>query len=292
MNDREIATLIWLGVFLVGALSIRDVREGLGGVFASLLRLAPPILAMLAWIGGLIYLGERYGLWKPALIYDSVVWSTTAAVLFGGAIGVFNKGKSVKRLYLKVLGASLLLEFYVNLYTLPLIPELMLIPWVAVWTMMAVYATDKEEFRPAKKVADRLLTITGLALIAFVAVELITGWGAINWGLTWRKLVLPVWLTLGMLPFVLILGFYASYNGVFSRVRWATENRRERMISRLALITRLHARAREVHAFDFMWSRRLAEASSSLASARAVVAGFRDREPEPEEPEEELEEAA
>ncbi len=284
MNSRNLASVIWLGIVIAAALSFRDVRSMVKPIGEVLLRLAPAMLAMAACVGALIYEAQRVGLWKPALIFDTALWITTAVALFGGSIQVFQRGQSVTRLYVRILGISVLLDFYTNLYSLPFAAEMALIPWVVILAVFSASGDASEEDRTVKKLADGLLMVTGIGVIGFVTAQLITGWHDIQWALVWRTLALPFWLALGMLPFVPALGLYSAYGSVFSHIRWATKDRRRRSRSRLAVMTVLHLRGREVGAFDSMWCKRVTRAASSVRAARSVVVEFRGRGREPEEP--------
>ena len=58
------------------------------------------------------------------------------------------------------------------------------------------------------------------------------------------------------------------------RIGFATEDRRARRRAKLALVTRLHFRSRDSHAFAGPWIQRIASAPS-FAAARQVVTDYR-----------------
>ncbi len=75
MNAPELAALIWLGIFIAWALSQAAVRREVSGVLAPLAHpaLAVPLLALVAYVAALVYIGSLVGLWESHLITDTIV---------------------------------------------------------------------------------------------------------------------------------------------------------------------------------------------------------------------------
>lgn len=277
MNDRELAAIIWLGIGLAWALTNPDIRRSLGQVVVSAVqpKIIVPLLVMTAYGVGLIYAGGKIGLWNTNLMSDTVAWAIgTGLVLFGNSVKVFTRGGSFKRLVLAAVGLTVFVEGFVNLYVFPLVAELVLLPVVLFFAAMSAYAGTDTAYSRARKLVDGLVSLFGFALIVYVCFRLVAGWEESEPALVLQKLALPVWLTLGALPFVTVMGVWSNYDAVFSKLRGATEDRRRRLRARLALFSGLHLRAREVGGFNGIWCKKLAE-QESLREARAVVRRFR-----------------
>jgi hypothetical protein len=281
MNDRELAALIWLGAVLLAVLfhpKLRDVRRSSRDVLSAAVPLAVPLFAMVVYVCGLVVGASQLGLWEPSLWGDTVAWCVGTGIgLFGKAVSVFNRDGSLWRVARTALGLTLLVEAFVNLYVFPLLVELVLVPFAVFLGALSAFAESQEGFEPARKLVDGLLAAAGLLVFVYVGVRLAIGFDAFVDDGGWQKLLLPVWLTAGTLMlFVPLLGLWTTYQGAFNMIDWATDDRRVRRRSRLAIVTGLHLRARDVNAFNAVWCKELARASS-WAEARAVVTRFRRR---------------
>ena len=66
LNNRELATLIWIAVAAAWVLSRRDLRSGIADIFKILVKplLLLPLLGMLGWIALEIWAGGKLALWN------------------------------------------------------------------------------------------------------------------------------------------------------------------------------------------------------------------------------------
>jgi hypothetical protein len=279
MNARELAALTWLAIFLVVALSTPAFRRGLPGIALSLITpaVAAPLLGLLSWVGFLFYLGAQAGLWDAALSTDAVIWFVGMGLpLFGRSIDVFKPRGSFRRVAVASLGLTSLVEGFANLYVLPFAVEfLVLLPLIFSVTTLLAVAEAKNRYDVLTNVLSGALAVIGLGLLVYVAVHLISDFDGFVHGTGPKELLLPVWLTVGTLPFVAVLGTYSVYNKAFNHIRWAAgDDRRTRWSAMLALVSKLHVHARQVAAFNGPWAKRLT-AATSPSEAHAVIRRFR-----------------
>jgi hypothetical protein len=276
LNNREWAILIWLGIFLAWASSRRDVRSSVGRLLrtASSPKLLVPLGGMVGWVALEVWLGSKATLWRSALMKDTVTWFIVSALaLFMNSSEAGRQPHFFRRRVAALLGITTFLEFFTNLYVLNLIAELLLQPFVALLAMLAVVAERDERSRSVKKLANSLLALIGLALFAFVTQQLYANWGNLDKYVTLLQLVLPIWLTIGLLPFIYLLSLYANYELAFMRICFATDDRKARRRAKLALLTKLHFRSRDSHDLAGPWYQRIVSAPS-FGAARRVVAEF------------------
>lgn len=279
LNNREWATLIWLGIllgiFIVWALSSRDVRSSFGDILRTVLSpiILVPLGAMLGFVALEVWLGHEVRLWRGDLTKDTVTW-----IIFSGSVLLFKFDEAAKhphffrRRVAAVLRVTGFLEFFVNLYVLNLLAELLLQPFVAVLAMTSAVAGRDEQSR-SKKLADGLLALTGFSLLIFTVRELYLSWGRIDKHAFVLQLLLPIWLTVGLLPFVYLVSLYANYESAFRHINHATHDRKARWRAKLALLIKLHFRSRASHDFAGPWYQRIASAPN-FGAARRVVAEF------------------
>ena len=84
------------------------------------------------------------------------------------------------------------------------------------------------------------------------------------------QFALPVWLTIGVLPFIYVLSLYFVYDGALRGINWATSDWRARWRTRFVLVRGFRLRRNELRSFTRMWIKRVAVAPD-VTGARAVV---------------------
>ena len=283
LNNRELAALIWIGVALLWALSKPDVRESFVEVIKAFLKpqILIPIAAMLAWVGLEISVGIRLALWNPALAKSTILWTVgSAGVLLFNCTQIDSGGNQqhfFRRMILATVGVTAFVEFFVNLYVMSLLFELVFQIVVAALTLMVVVADQKPEHKSAKTLCERVLALIGLTLLVLTVRQLHLHWQQLNVTDVLLAFALPVWLTVGLVPFLFFFSIYVAYDAAIRRVNWKTRDRRTRWRSGLALLSALRFRTDTVRKFTgySYYARKLSEAQT-FSAARDVVAEFLD----------------
>ena len=123
---------------------------------------------------------------------------------------------------------------------------------------------------------DGLIVVASVALLLYVVVGLVNNWASLDKVDLLQQFALPVWLTLGVLPYIYVVGLFAAYELAFIRINWKSEvGWWARTRAKLVLLTSFHAKARDVGAFSGPWQFKLASATS-FRDGRRVVDAFRN----------------
>jgi hypothetical protein len=135
-------------------------------------------------------------------------------------------------------------------------------------------AESDERLRALRTPLNVLLAVVGLSLLVYSVRQLFLSWNAVEKRVTALQFALPIWLTIGILPYIYLLSLYSNYQSAFHAIDAHSDNRRARLRAKLALVTRLHFRARDSHAFGgWPWLEQIVSAPT-FRSARRVVADF------------------
>ncbi|MBX7268801.1 hypothetical protein KIF24_24130 [Micromonospora sp. Llam7] len=264
----------WLGAILVFLLVRKDMRSSLGDILRALLN-PSVIIALTAFFGYVVletWVGSWAGLWKSDLIKDTIIWTVvTGLALFFKFDQASKEHRFFRRRIATAFGITVFLAFFANLFVLSLVAEILLQPFLAI---LAVIAERDERHRSVKKIADTVLALIGLSLLAFAIHQLVTNWGQVDKHLVALQMILPIWLTIGVLPLIYLLSLYANYDWAFRGVNWAAQDRWARLRAKAALVSKFHFRSRELHRFPWNWAQTLASAES-FSVARRVVDEFR-----------------
>ena len=278
LNNRELAILFWLAVFVAWAATKFDIRTGFFAAARSFAepKIVAPLVVMAGWVGLEVWLGSRLGIWTERMVKDTAIWFVTSGVVL-----LFNfddASKDPDFFRKKTIAALLpvaLLGVLLDIFVLPLIAELLLLPILAILGMLAVASKIEERYRPVERVAMRLLGVIALLFIAHAAFELITQWGHLDRTHLLLEVFLPAWLAIGLLPFVYAFALYAAYELAFLRLNWgSTAGKLPRVRTEVALLVGLHVDAHAVGSFAGPWPYRLASASS-FNEAFDIVKDFR-----------------
>lgn len=261
MNNREVATLIWLAVGLALALRRSELRTLLLSLVKDAVGLLVPLVLFACWIGGLVVLAHAVGLWEADVRNDTVVWFLTVGVGLLFSLKKVTEPRFFRNAAGRAFALTVFVEAFMNLGVFSLPVELVLLPVI---TSLAVLALFTE-------LANRVLAVIGACAFVYVLVRVATDFDA---GHTFRALSLPVWLTIGSLPFVYAFGLVAEYEQAFRRIDFRTDDRVKRRRAKLALIQAAHFRVAELGGFAMHWISDLAGAESSV-EARAIARRWR-----------------
>jgi hypothetical protein len=276
-NNREWALFIWAAVFIGWMMFQPGIRTSVGQMItiAKHPKIVIPLMGMIAWIGGEVWLGARWSLWTRTLTTDTAVWVVTAGLLlFGRYNHALTRPHFVRHRVVECLTVTALLEGYVALFPFALWMELIIQPVIAVIAILSAFAQAREQYVPIRKAPSFLLFAFGVTLLLYVTVTLVATWHDADKPDLLRQLALPVWLTVGLLPYVYFVALYAGYESVFLRLDWKpTSSRGVRLRNKLTLLLGLRFNARAIGSFGGAWPDRLSSVSS-FREGRQVVKDF------------------
>ncbi|GFP27805.1 hypothetical protein HKBW3S43_00953 [Candidatus Hakubella thermalkaliphila] len=273
-NERQLATLIWLGVFALLILLHPKGRAGVRNIAARVanLKIIIPIVALLVYLGVLVFVGWRVKWWTIDLTTDTVFWFFgSALVLLFNIDRVSKTERFFRQVVLGTVGVTALTEFFVNdLFVFSLPVELLLMPVLSVLVMISVLAGHEPRFRSVKRLVDSVLALVGISLVVYIGVRVVSGWDAIDK----VDFALPLWLMIGVLPFIYVVSLYSNYERAFKWIDFEQNGGPSRWRAKLALVLRLHGQLRDISGFTMFWGKEIA-ATSTFREAWRVADKFR-----------------
>ena len=271
--DEQRGEELQLGLFL---LCIRPARATLKDVAKSLAhpKVIFPILGMAGYTVGLVVIAGELGAWSGRLLPATVVWAIGPGIslLFGIATR-----KRDERFFPSAAGRAarltVFVEVIVGVFVFSFPVELILLAIVAILGGLSVIAGTRDEYRPAKRLVDGVLTVVGLGLLSYAVIHIVSEWPSLDKAFVARVLALPVWLTLGLFPYLYLVALWAGYGHAFGQIDLDADDRAAGRRARLGLILALHFRAGKANAFGGYRSREISEAES-VREARRVGRAF------------------
>jgi hypothetical protein len=277
MNDRELATFLLLGSFLV---LVTVSKTGRGALLQLGKSLASPVgvylLSFALWIAAAVWLEAWLGLWTRDLIAGTLLW-----FLFIGFVWFLHIGGAghdpdfIKRHVLEAIGIAALFEFFLNVEVLPLGYELALQVFLLVVVMIDALARTDNKYRAVTRLTGSVLVLTTFGLAIYTIRQLVAHWHQLDLLGLVDQLVLPVWLTIAAIPYLYLLALYAGYQSLILQMSFRNNNQKPALAAIMGVMTGLRGSLVDIEQF----SRRSHEAArtNSYRTARRSVADFKAR---------------
>jgi hypothetical protein len=151
-----------------------------------------------------------------------------------------------KRSSLAAIKMSVFLGAFMNLFVYSLPVELILQPLLVFLILMQVVSGTKEELLPVKKMLDLLVSGAFVTVALYEVSSLVKHHSDLTHSDFVGNALMPVWLALGLLPFIFLVGVVAQYELAFIETEM---NSGRKLGKRLALFTSFGLRSHKLHEF-------------------------------------------
>ncbi len=279
LDNRELAFLLWLGVAVVIVVWYPNTREHLPGllkhVFASKLTII--FAGVVLWALATVWLLWSVGAWSSSLASETIFWLLGPGIALVFGIGIGTRRDSDEFLlttFKQVVVLTIVVEFVINLYPLPLLGEILLVPILFLLFGAEALAETRSEHRAALAPIRAVIAIIGFGLLFYTFWRVQQESEEFAAADNVRLLFLPLLLTLCFIPLLYGLDLLFSYEAAFLRIRLATEDRRRRRRARLGLLSVFGPRTAGLRAFTPCWGNQLTRADS-LSATRSEATEFR-----------------
>jgi hypothetical protein len=279
-DNREWVDIGMVAVGLAIMVALPFGRSSLAGILRVALghSLVVAFVVLASWMAFIVWCGWRLSIWDASLTTTTVfAFITTGGVLFGkAASGAAVTGAGFfRRTVFATVGAAAILGAYITITPLPLWAEAILgITLLAVGVLLAFTRTQSGYAGCATALAA-LAVVVVLGEVTYVSVSLGINWSTTDWRSLLEGVLLPVWLTVGLLPVIYLLAMFSVFQSAVTRVALTRLN--DAALSRVqrgriwaALVLGLRTNTAVVRAFNYPWTARLAE-TRSLTDALKVV---------------------
>lgn len=220
-NNREIASAIWIGVFIVIFLFFAQIRSSVGAVIKTLFQklFIFTFLTMVLYVAIIVFGLYRIGLWEYPQLKSTIQW-----FCFSGLVVAFRyatsteEGIKLKKVFTDNIKMIMILEFLVNTYTFSLIGELLFVPIVTIIVAVNVFSQSKEKYSFVVSLTNAFLSIMFFGLLAHSIANLVTDIDNFALFTTLQSFILPPMLSILFMPFVYLFVLYVAYDTVFVRL--------------------------------------------------------------------------
>jgi len=276
LTNRELATLIWLGALVLVLLVRRDGRSILRDLAGAFMPITSLIGVFVFYVLGLVVAGQRLGWWNPDLAKDSVIWFLTVGFPTWFNIESASEDGFFRRTAFRTIGVGALVGFYLNLAAFSLPVEMVLQPLLLIAAYMSVMGKRDPKVKPAKHLGDFLLLAIAVALALNTANDLATNWANLDKTQTLLSFALPVWLTLGVLPFIFAFTLFCNYQVAATRVRLCANTGKVSWKAKFGMVLGFRFSNHDLRSFGGGTADWQLAHAGSLGEARRIVADYRE----------------
>ena len=281
LSSREQASLILLSVFLILVLLRKEVRGSILQLIRTFLSRAIllTLFALSTYILFEVWIGSQLGWWNTELVKETVIWFVVSSVVlsYKGVVEANNDPQFFRNTAIGTFAPTVFVTFFLNLTALSLFAEVFWQLVTAIFTVMSVYthARNEKEYETVRKFCDGILALIGLSWLAYTVHHIFETWAQLDGNQLFREFALPIWLTIGLLPFLYALSLYAAYEYPLKSLNSQTNVLRIRWRVRLALFIKLHFRARSIVKFRPYWIKKLVDTNRFVETC-GVVREFKE----------------
>lgn len=238
-DNREIAVCVWVLGFICWAASKPEVRSSMARLVRATLAKQIIVSAgvFATYFAGLIWIFSTIGIWVGSQLKLTLFWFfsaglaglASAAKVSDGKAHILGKAKSN-------FSISVFLDFFVNLYRMPLFAELLFVPFTATLGVLVAYSGYHEKYKLVETLGNRLIIGIGLLVLTYAIYMTATNYGEVSTADNVRALALPIVFSLGMLPMFWAGVIYVSYENTFIRIPFLIKDESLHRYAKLALV--------------------------------------------------------
>ncbi|WP_185961478.1 hypothetical protein [Telmatospirillum sp. J64-1] len=221
LSNREIATLVYLGLLLITVLLWKNGRPLAFNVIRAFFmpKLVLLWLLMSLYVAACVWLLTRLNLWEWPNLKSTLLWWLTV-----GFSSVFearrlkDKPHALRKLVRDAFTLSAVLLFIAELVSFPLWVELLMLPALVFLTLLIAvgeHQTDNLGVSRVLSLLRGLQILAGFTILGFsywLVAASVTEFWTLN---TLREFGLPLLLWLMFIPFIFLLAVYMSYEEAF-----------------------------------------------------------------------------
>lgn len=227
-NNRELAILLWMAVFISLLALKADVRKSAAAVVRAFFQrmIVLSLISAAIWTCLIIWVLFQCGLWQWINFKTTLVWAVSFALVTMFDVNRISEsntyfGQTVK----DTINATAVVAFVAESYSFNFLTELILFPVLLLVAGIKAVAEGKPEYVQVDKLCYTILLVSGLAYFGYGLYQ-----AAMNFSdfVTWsnfREFIVPILLSLLFLPFIYVFSVYVTYDSNLARLNWLMKDK-------------------------------------------------------------------
>ena len=180
---------------------------------------------MLFYISLMIWLLNYTGLWDTSQIKNTIVWCVTVATVMLFRANVMSENKHFfKAAILDNLKIIVILEFIINVHTLNIWLELILVPLSTFLILLVTVAELDKKHELVASLINGILIALGTILIIYALYTILTDMPSFTTYANFQSFVLPPIMSIIYIPFMYFIALIMTYQVLFVRLGFFADN--------------------------------------------------------------------
>lgn len=224
INSREIATALWLVALLLLGLKNEGFVKSLIALLKSIadIKIVFTLEALALYLMLIGFISSTFINWGFDELKSATMWFFfVGTVLLYKSITQDDGYKPINSWAKNTFTLVIFLEFLATKYTFNIFIELILVPFLAIVTMMSVIAERDEKTKSVAKLCQAVLVLIGLTMLVHGIWRFTTDEKAHEGLRFFQELSLPILLSFLTIPFFYFLHAYVAYEKAFIRLQWS-----------------------------------------------------------------------
>jgi len=229
-TNREIATIIWIILFIIIFLFKKQIRTLILNIIKSALKIKILIyfVSYLCYLSLIIYSFYYLELWDITYLKENIIWFVFSGLPIGLIVATNKMERGFwKNLILKNLKLIVFVEFIISSFTFSLIVELFIIPIITLIVLMNTFSKFNEEYKSVEKFTNIILTFVGLFILSYSLYRSITEIHSIGNVSYLKSFLFPVVYSIISIPYLYIFKLIVEYEQLFLRLRFGKKRSRK-----------------------------------------------------------------
>lgn len=217
-NTREQALIFWISIVVLFFL-IKTRFSGIKSLAKAFFNRKVFGALVICWVylSIIIFSANKLGWWNQSMLKDSVIWMLAVVGMLMKAVGK-NARNSIVEILKDSVQPIIFVEFIVNVGTLPLIWEILLVPLSILLFTGMLSGQRNLEHKILVKPFNFLLSVLGWYLIIYSIYYVIVNFNSLDKHQQGLDFFLPIWLTITFTPGLYLIGLYSRYEEAFVTV--------------------------------------------------------------------------
>lgn len=226
-SNRELALLIWGVTILTALLFVKSIRKSSKQLLKALFvkQIITVLILLIMFIALIILFFYKINLWDKSLLKDTIFWFLGVALVLSYKANNAKDFAFFKEIIKDTIKWTIVLEFLINFYTFGLLTELILLPiMVIIGLLQTVSELDKKN-EQVTKLLKNVTALFGLIVLTYVSYKTFTDYKMLFDANNLFSFLLPIILTVVVLPFIYILALYINYETLFVRIKFISKDK-------------------------------------------------------------------
>lgn len=222
INNREIATGIWLIIIFIFVLTKINFRKSLISLLKSFfkIKIITFFIIITAYTSFIVIILYIFNFWNLSLLKDTIIWFCFIGIVISiNSITSEDYDNLFKKIIIDNIKLVIIFEFIFNIYTFPLLVELFFVPFITFIVLLDTVASkDSKRNKVLLKILKILQFLIGLSVLAYSIYKIINDFKNFMTLSTLKDFLLVPILTISFIPLIYFLVLFTSYEQIFMRL--------------------------------------------------------------------------